>query len=157
MAIQGEIVKEALAKFPDATLLTTGPLNNIGELLTKTDVKIAGSVSMAGYWPPPGEPRSLPEFNFNGCAWAARAFVKSTVVGRRLLVGKNVTHQVFYDDEIHEQLREAAKVSRPLALARELMSLRASRSQMKKLHDPLAASAVIREDLFDWLSRGESK
>jgi hypothetical protein len=103
---------------------------------------------MAGYWAAPGEPASKPEFNFNGCKWAAREFVESKRIRRRLLVGKNVTHQVRYDDDLHERLRVAGATSRPLALAHQLMSLRSERS--KKLHDPLAAAALLCESLFEW-------
>lgn len=70
------------------------------------------------------------------------------IFGRRLLVGKNVTHQVLYDDELHEQFRLSGMNNRPLALAHELMNLRPERA--KKLHDPLAASAVLDESIFDW-------
>ncbi|MFA7157873.1 MAG: nucleoside hydrolase [Kiritimatiellia bacterium] len=143
-----QVIAEALGKYPQAVLFTSGPLNNIGDLLRKTTVEIRLSVSMAGYWAAPGEPESKPEFNFNGCGWAAREFVESKRFGRRLLVGKNVTHQVLYDEELHEQLRISGQTCRPLALAHELMTLRFERS--KKLHDPLAAAALLREDIFQW-------
>lgn len=144
-----EILRDAFEKTPEATLLTTGPLDNVGALLKNTDLRIVRCVSMAGYWQAPGQSESLPEFNFNGCRWAAQKFVETDLFERRLLVGKNVTHRVSYDDTIHERLGNAGNTSYPLALAHELMSMR-SQKRRKKLHDPLAASAVVREDLFRW-------
>ena len=143
-----EVLSSAFKAAPDAVLFSSGPLNNIGDLLRKAPMNIPLSVSMAGYWAAPGEPESKPEFNFNGCKLAAEEFVRCNRFGRRLLVGKNVTHGVLYDDELHEQLRVAGKRSRPLALAHELMELRHERA--KKLHDPLAASAILKEDIFNW-------
>jgi len=144
-----EVLERSFQQYPNAVLFTSGPLNNVGDLLRKTNIEIQLSVSMAGYWAGPGEPPSMPEFNFNGCGWAAREFVESKRFGKRLLVGKNVTHQVLYDDALHLSLIEAGKISRPLALAAELMTLRSSGSA-KKLHDPLAAVAIIKPGLFEW-------
>ncbi len=143
-----EVLSGALKATPDAVLFTSGPLNNVGDLLRKTELPVGLSVSMVGYWAGPGEAASKPEFNFNGCGWAAREFVESKRFGKRLLVGKNVTHQVLYDDELHERLSVAGKTSRPLALAAELMTLRSPSA--KKLHDPLAATAVLKPDIFTW-------
>ena len=143
-----EILADILRTNPAAILFTSGPLNNVGDLIRNTDIAVGLSVSMAGYWPDPGEPLSKTEFNFNGCDWAAREFVESGRFARRLLVGKNVTHQVLYDDDIHNGLRDAGRTSRPLALAAELMTLR--HPGTKKLHDPLAAAALLHEDIFQW-------
>lgn len=143
-----EILAASLRANPDAILFTSGPLNNIGDLLRNTAVDIGLSVTMGGYWAAPGEPESKLEFNFNGCAEAAMEFAQSRSIQRRLLVGKNVTHHVLYDEDLHRQLREAGRRSRPLALAAELMTLRYPGA--KKLHDPLAASALLREEIFQW-------
>lgn len=143
-----EVLATALRASPEAVLFTSGPLNNVGDLLRKTDLPIGLSVSMAGYWAGPGEPASKPEFNFNGCGWAAREFVESKRFGKRTLVGKNVTHQVLYNEELHHQIREAGKQSRPLALAAELMALRSPSA--KKLHDVLAAAAIVIPNIFTW-------
>jgi len=142
-----EILEQTFKKHPNAILFTSGPLNNIGDLLRNTSIEVDLSVSMAGYWPEPGQPLSMPEFNFNGCGWAAREFVESKRFRKRQLVGKNVTHQVMYDDILHDQLRAAGKTSRPLALAHELMT---QRTGQKKLHDPLAATAIVNENIFEW-------
>jgi inosine-uridine nucleoside N-ribohydrolase len=142
------VLAKAIATHPHAVLFTSGPLNNVGDLLRKTTEEIDLAVSMAGYWAAPGEPESKPEFNLNGCKWAASEFVASKRLRKKLLVGKNVTHQVLYDDDLHRQLQLAGAGNRPLALAHELMALRPDRT--KKLHDPLAAAAMLREDLFEW-------
>jgi len=142
-----EILADALQKYPSATLLTTGPLNNIADLLRNTSVRVERAVSMGGYWGAPGQPETMPEFNFSGCIWATEAFVASSRFGKRLLVGKNVTHQVLYDDGMHEEFGNVGRCSRPLALVHELMSLRSGK---KKLHDPVATAAVIHEGLFTW-------
>lgn len=142
-----EVIQDAANRFPGATLLTTGPLNNLGEWLRHSDGGLKLSITMGGYWACPNQPARMPEFNFNGCTWAVRELLKTTRVTRRLLVGKNVTHQVLYDDEMHAQLRLAGEKSRALGLAHELMNLRTG---PKKLHDPVAAAAVIREDIFEW-------
>jgi len=143
-----EILARVFRAFPGAVLLTTGPLNNVGEVLRQTDITISKTVSMAGYWAGLGQPIALPEFNFNGCPWAAKELVETRRVQKRMLVGKNVTHQVVYDDELHERLRVAGEQNRPLGLAHELMALRSERA--KKLHDPLAAVALVRADVCTW-------
>ena len=142
-----EVLAAAIEACRGACLLTTGPLNNVGDFIKHSDIPIERSVSMAGYWAAPGEEPRLPEFNFNGCKPATRSFLQTDRIKRRLLVGKNITHSVFYSDSLHEALRAASGGSRALGFAAELMSLR---SGAKKLHDPVAALAVLREDLFAW-------
>ncbi len=146
-----QVLRDALSRWPSAVLLTTGPLNNVGDLLRETDVSIEHSVTMGGYCNLGPGPATEPEFNFNGCGWAARGFVETKRIGRRMLVGKNVTHQVlYYGDQLHTALREAGVHCRSLALAHELMGFQTARARHKKLHDPLAAIALLREDMFSW-------
>ena len=144
-----EIMRDALLGFPEATLLTIGPLQNVGEFLQKTDVRVVRSVSMGGYWAGPAHPETMPEFNFDGCRPATKEFLASQRFGVRLLVGKNVTHQVFYDEDLHDQIKMAGGKCPPMRLIHELMCFR--RSLSKKLHDPLAAATMLCEDLVSWI------
>jgi len=141
-----DILKQALTDHPkDLTVLTLGPLHNIGWLLQETDLGIERCVSMAGYWGGPGQPRSEKEYNLNGCGWAARAYVESDDrFGRRLMVGKNCTHQVKYDADFHETFRKSGDDNPAHRMIHELMSF--SRSLEKKLHDPLAAAVAVNEE-----------
>ena len=145
-----EVLRAAICQHPAAVLLTTGPLNNVGHMLKNTDICLERSVTMGGYWPEQGEEPAKQEFNFNGCGWATRVFIEAkSRFQRRFLVGKNLTHtpEAAYDETLHQRLRNNRTRSRPLALAYELMTLS---GKDKQLHDPLAAAALVREELFQF-------
>ncbi|WP_244894058.1 nucleoside hydrolase [Planobispora rosea] len=163
-ASPAELIARTLRHHPEATLLTGGPLRNLGRLLGEhPQARLSRWVAQGGFAGdnvvPPGHrlPKfdgrlTCPTFNFNGEPRAARLALSSgDRIGRRELVSKNVTHGVVYDRRFHERLRPVRDRSAGLALLFDGMEhyLR-KKPGGKLLHDPTAACVAVDAAIATW-------
>jgi len=146
------------------TLLTGGPLHNLGAALQVEDFRVGRWVAQGGFAGEGVVPqhlqmdkfagkKSCPTWNFNGNIAAAEAALASEAIGRRVLVSKNVCHRVVYDAALHEDLKAAVqqagadgRVQREAAL-RLICTSMEKYAKEKKLHDPLALAAALDESV----------
>lgn len=150
------------------TLLTGGPLHNLGAALQTEGFTLGRWVAQGGFAGEGVVPRSLqmdkfvgkkfcPTWNFNGNPKAAQAALASSAIGRRVLVSKNVCHRVVYDAELHEAIRSAAEDAAASQTPRREAALRMifnameqyqhGKAECKKLHDPLALATALDESV----------
>ncbi|MCP3099276.1 nucleoside hydrolase [Myxococcus sp. K15C18031901] len=162
-ALAHEVLALTLGRFPEATLLTGAPLQNLRLLLDgHPEVTLRRWVAQGGFAgdnvvPPEHRLpkfeglRTCPTFNFNGDPKGALLALSSDRIGRRELVSKNVTHGVAYDGAFHERMRPYRATTPGLALIFEAMEryLR-DRPEGKLLHDPIAACAAIDPGIATW-------
>ncbi|WP_254614578.1 nucleoside hydrolase [Myxococcus sp. CA056] len=162
-ALAHEVLALVLGRFPEATLLTGAPLQNLRLLLElHPDIKLHRWVAQGGFAgdnvvPPEHRlpkfegRRTCPTFNFNGDPKGALLALSSDRVGRRELVSKNVTHGLAYDGPFHERMRPYASTTPGLGLIFEAMErYLAQRPEGKLLHDPIAACAAIDPEIITW-------
>jgi pyrimidine-specific ribonucleoside hydrolase len=156
-----EILAGALT--PATALLTGAPLHALRRLLReRPEVTISRWVAQGAF---AGDslvapPDRLAKFagretceshNFGVDAKAALAALASDRIGRRELVGKNVTHGVTWDRALHARLTETTGLTAGAGLAVEAMSVYlADHPEGKYLHDPLAACALFDPGAFTW-------
>lgn len=152
----------------NTTLLTGGPLHNLGAALRFDSFRLGRWVAQGGFAGEGVVPRELQmdkfvgkvtcqTWNFNGNIEAATAALSSGAIGRRVLVSKNVCHRVVYDTMLHDAIdvaaREAVVNEQPqrataLGLIHNAMC-EYQRSEGKKLHDPLAMAVALDESICD--------
>ncbi|WP_246137130.1 MULTISPECIES: nucleoside hydrolase [Myxococcus] len=162
-ALAHEVLALVLGRFPEATLLTGAPLQNLRLLLElHPDIKLHRWVAQGGFAgdnvvPPEHRlpkfegRRTCPTFNFNGDPKGALLALSSDRMGRRELVSKNVTHGLAYDGPFHERMRPYASTTPGLGLIFEAMErYLAQRPEGKLLHDPIAACAAIDPEIITW-------
>ncbi|QSQ15504.1 nucleoside hydrolase [Myxococcus landrumensis] len=158
-----ELLAATLHQYPEATLVTGAPLQNLRLLLENhPEARLRRWVAQGGF---AGDnlvapehrlakfegKRTCPTFNFNGDPKGALLALSSERVGRRELVSKNVTHGVAYDEAFHERVRPHHTKTAGLALVFEAMEryLKA-KPEGKLLHDPIAACAAIDPGIVTW-------
>lgn len=162
-ALAHELLASVLLQFPEATLLTGAPLQNLRLLLEQhPEARLRRWVAQGGF---AGDNlvapehrlakfegrRTCPTFNFNGDPKGALLALSSERVGRRELVSKNVTHGVAYDEAFHERMRPHRSKTAGLALVFEAMERYLSaKPEGKLLHDPIAACAAIDPSIVTW-------
>ncbi|WP_338866204.1 nucleoside hydrolase [Myxococcus stipitatus] len=162
-ALAHELLASVLLQFPEATLLTGAPLQNLRLLLEQhPEARLRRWVAQGGF---AGDNlvapehrlakfegrRTCPTFNFNGDPKGALLALSSERVGRRELVSKNVTHGVAYDEAFHERMRPHRTKTAGLALVFEAMERYLSaKPEGKLLHDPIAACAAIDPSIVTW-------
>ncbi|CAK9057840.1 unnamed protein product, partial [Durusdinium trenchii] len=149
----------------DTTLLTGGPLHNLGCVLGVPGFTLGRWVAQGGFAGEGVVPselqlekfagkRTCQTWNFNGNISAAEAALESTCILRKVLVSKNVCHRAVYDNRFHldfvqaleQSERIAAQTTRAVALKLLCSAMQAyRRGEGKKLHDPLAMAAVVDE------------
>jgi len=147
-----------------ATLLTGGPLHNLGQVLSWPDFQLGRWVAQGGFAGEGVVPPELqmgkfvgkltcPTWNFNGNMPAAEAALASPRIGRRVLVSKNVCHRVVYDAELHDAVGAAAAEAATQRGGQRAAALQLLHRAMerygpgKKLHDPLALAVVLEESV----------
>lgn len=149
-----------------STLLTGGPLHNLGAALRRDGFRLGRWVAQGGFAGEGVVPREMqmdkfagkvtcPTWNFDGNVPAAEAALASAAIGRRVLVSKNVCHRAVYDAALHEAVRAAADDAAAHALGRRAAALKLLHSAMgayrrgegKKLHDPLALAVALDESV----------
>jgi pyrimidine-specific ribonucleoside hydrolase len=162
-----EVLAEALD--PATTLVTGGPLKNLGALLRRqpegTPIRW---VAQGGFCGTPVVPddqqlpkfrskRRVPTYNLNGDPGSALlALDAPRTVGRRF-VGKNVCHGVVYDAAMHARVRDTL-ATLPDGLHRDATALLYrcmsryldKKPRGKALHDPLAAACALDPTIGSW-------
>lgn len=154
------VIKSCLDRYPDATLLTGGPLKNLHSFLdTYPDMTLSHWVAQGGF---AGDSLVAPEnrlakfagreicptFNFNGDVNGALLALSSDRIQKRTLVSKNVCHGISYDKEFHTEFESRKDLSKGMNLIYDTMEVYLKRHPKgKMLHDPLAACVMMNEDI----------
>lgn len=148
------------------TLLTGGPLHNLGAALRLEGFSLGRWVAQGGFAGEGVVPRdrqmekfagktTCPTWNFNGNVVAAHAALGSAAIRRRVLVSKNVCHRSVYDAALHAALAAAVAEAEARGAVRRCAALRLVHTSMetylqhkpggKKMHDPLALATALNE------------
>lgn len=162
---------------PDTTLVTGGPLKNLGGALKKPGFRLGRLVVQGGFAgegvvPPERQLTKFrglvtcPTYNLNGDPRSALAAIASPDIADKRFVSKNVCHGVYYDAAMHRRVGALRDRSRSLDLIWRGMDeylpkgsrpapaggvARESRDGAgKKLHDPLAACCAIDGSIGEW-------
>jgi pyrimidine-specific ribonucleoside hydrolase len=148
-----EVIADSIAKFPELTVLTGGPLKNFTDLDPETKIhRWVGQGGFAGDNIVPPEHRlpkfegmlTCPTFNFNGAPQVALRMLASDTIAKRLLISKNVCHGMVYDREFHDKMYPFRHASPGLDLVfRGMEKYLKKRPEGKKFHDPLAACVAV--------------
>jgi len=155
----------------NVTLVTGGPLHNLGAALRMNGFRLGRWVAQGGFAGEgvvPSEKQMdkfkgmevCPTWNFCGNIPAAQAALSSTAITRKVCVSKNVCHSVNYDTAWHEALGAAATYEeRSAPKARPAVALGMMHKAMdaylqkkpggKKLHDPLALAVALDESVCE--------
>ena len=160
----------------DTTLVTGGPLKNLGALLAnweEEDKRLGvvtrlvkprfgrlfaqGGFAGTGVVPPEHElPQfqgrvTCPTYNLNGDPKSAEAVIACPHFSDKRFVSKNVCHDVVYDEVINHRLNQVKFGHLGLQILHRTMGVYPKRqSQGKKLHDLLAACCAIEPDIGTW-------
>eukprot|EP00928_Gymnodinium_smaydae_P099099 TRINITY_DN9369_c0_g3_i2.p1 TRINITY_DN9369_c0_g3~~TRINITY_DN9369_c0_g3_i2.p1 ORF type:complete len:631 (-),score=69.55 TRINITY_DN9369_c0_g3_i2:82-1842(-) len=151
------------------TLLTGGPLHNLGAALKLHEFRLGRWVAQGGFAGEGVVPSHLQmdkfkgqyvcsTWNFCGNIPAAEAALASAAISRKICVSKNVCHSVVYDDDWHAALGAAAcaeekndsRSRRAIAFRMMYKSMDAylrRKPDGKKLHDPLALAVALDESV----------
>jgi len=139
----------------DTIVVTGAPLKNLGKFLKLSKKSIACWVGQGGFAGVGVVPEHLilkkfkgkvtcPTFNFNGDPQAALALLSSDRIKKILLVSKNVCHDVYYDKSHHNSFIPFTK---GMELFYKIMEIYLQKNDHKKLHDPLAATVALNNDI----------
>jgi len=152
----------------DVTLITGGPLKNVGKFLREFTARKLGRIVVQGGFAGEGVVPSgfqlekfsgkahVPTYNLNGDPKSALLVVDSPYFSEKKFVSKNVCHGVYFDDEIKRamfsKLHKISKVRKHenLMLQRYLNTFVFNCKEGKKLHDPLAAACAIDTSVGTW-------
>lgn len=153
-----DILKDALEKYPDVTIVCGAPLGNLGALIDVEGIKINKVVIQGGF---AGdnvmEPWKIlekfkgritcPTFNLNGDVKSSLKILDTDKIDKKYFVSKNICHGVVYDKDLHEWCKKYQGKSKGLDLLIEGMEYYLSYKSGKIFHDPLAACAAINEQV----------
>jgi inosine-uridine nucleoside N-ribohydrolase len=125
-AVPGPELLHALCG-PATTLVTGGPLKNLGGALQLPGFRLGRLVAQGGFAgegvvPPDRQLEKFrgmttcPTYNLNGDPRSALAAVASPAIDRKLFVSKNVCHGVIYDAALHAEVGALRHRSRSLDL-----------------------------------------
>jgi pyrimidine-specific ribonucleoside hydrolase len=146
----------------ETTLVTGGPLKNLGRALQIEGFRLGRLVVQGGFAgegvvPPERQlakfrgMTTCPTYNLNGDPKAALAVIASSAIGSKRFVSKNVCHGVVYDHALHERFAAVKDRSRSMELIHRGMSTYLDGSpDGKKFHDPLAACCAIDGTIGEW-------
>lgn len=146
---------------PDVTLVTGGPLKNLGAALKLDGFTLGRLVVQGGFAGEGVVPRekqlakfaglvTCPTYNLNGDPASALAVVASKQIASKRFVSKNVCHGVIYDHAMHERFGAVRTRSRSLDLIWKGMETYLARGRGKAFHDPLAACCAIDASIATW-------
>ncbi len=148
-----ELYEECLKKHPDCIIVTTGPLGNIYQLLSRPEPPtIQKSFTMGGYVSNLVHGRKrhpltmqdqvcVPEFNFNGHVDGALALLSTSAIKEKHFISKNVTHSITFHREWALDLPEATSIAGKIFQFALRWYL--ERKLVKKLHDPMTAAIAL--------------
>ncbi len=159
--VGADILKEALNKYPDLTIVCGASLGNIAALLDKNIFlnKIVIQGGFAGYNVVPEHlilekfhgKLTCPTFNLNGDVKAALKVLSSEDIINRIFVSKNVCHGVVYDNNMHEFVKQYKDNNPGLKLMFDGMHKYLQKnSNGKAFHDPLAACVAIDQNICEF-------
>jgi pyrimidine-specific ribonucleoside hydrolase len=146
----------------DTTLVTGGPLKNLGAAIALGGLTLGRWVAQGGFagegvvprhrqLPKFAGRRTCPTFNLNGDPKSALAALAYPGIGARRFVSKNVCHGVIYDRAMHDAIRPLTGRARYLELIWHGMDVYLAKKRTgKALHDPLAACCAIDEGIGEW-------
>jgi len=149
---------EVFDTYPDAVLITGGPLKGLGKYLRSgwaTHAPISKWVCQGGFAGDnivPEEHRlakfqgkvTCPTFNLNGDVKSALMAIESPLIKHGTFVSKNVCHGVVYDQAMHEIVETVKDKNAALRLMYDGMSHYLSKKPNGKIfHDPLAAAVAV--------------
>lgn len=146
----------------DTTLVTGGPLKNLGGALklegfTLGRLFVQGGFAGEGVVPPERQLEKFrgmttcPTYNLNGDPKAALATIASPAIREKHFVSKNVCHGVVYDRAMHERFAAVKDRSKSLALIYQGMATYLDNTpDGKAFHDPLAAACAIDPSIGEW-------
>jgi pyrimidine-specific ribonucleoside hydrolase len=158
---------------PTTTLVTGGPLKNLGAAIRKPGFTLGRLVvqgGFAGEGVVPAERQlakfrglvTCPTYNLNGDPKSALAVIACPAIAAKRFVSKNVCHGVVYGAPLHARVAGLREHSRSLDLIWRGMEVylydkgprgRTAESTDhggKKFHDPLAACCAIDESIGTW-------
>jgi len=148
-----QVLHEVLGDYPDAVLLTGGPLKNFRVRDFPDFFRTwVGQGGFAGDSVVPPEHRlpkfagreTCPSFNPNGDVKAFLGMLSEPRLHERVLVSKNVCHGVAWDRDFHERVKALPRRTAGLELVLGGMELYLQKNPLGKLlHDPLAACVAI--------------
>ncbi len=159
-AVHGPDLLHALCG-PTTTLITGGPLKNLGGALAKPGFRLGRLVAQGGFAgegvvPPEQQLEKFrglttcPTYNLNGDAKSALAVIATDAIAEKRFVSKNVCHGVSYDEALHARVASVKSESRSLDLIWRGMQTYLEGGSGKKFHDPLAACCAIDESIGQW-------
>ncbi len=146
----------------DTTLVTGGPLKNLGAALKLGGFRLGRLVVQGGFAgdgvvPPERQlakfrgMTTCPTYNLNGDPKSALAVIATTAIASKRFVSKNVCHGVVYDADLHARFAAVKQHSQSLALIHQGMQTYLDESpDGKKFHDPLAACCAIDPSIGEW-------
>jgi len=159
----------------DVTLITGGPLKNVGALLHQFqaawnngiknhlwrfdvgNIVVQGGFAGDGVVPfemqlPKFHGRTTcPTYNLNGDPTSAKSVLAfEELRGKRHFVSKNVCHGVVYDREMHDIVCAVPCPHPGLALIKRSMDAYVAGDGAKALHDPLAAMCALYPEIGVW-------
>lgn len=157
------VIRECLRQYPDATLLTGGPLKNLHKFLEiYPDMILQHWVAQGGF---AGDSLVKPEhrlakfagretcptFNFNGDPQGAFLALNSQNILKKTLVSKNVCHSISYDQDFHKSFIVNDKARPGMKMIHKTMEAYLQRHPKgKMLHDPLAACVMMNPDICEF-------
>ncbi|MBJ6764859.1 nucleoside hydrolase [Myxococcaceae bacterium JPH2] len=160
-ALGQDVLRETMARYPEAEWFIIGPLQNVGGYLASDSPRLPRRATMQGgfvgyHLHAPSvrlekfEGReSVATFNLNGDVKSAQRFLTHDIPRR--FVGKNVCHTMVYDRDILRRHREHPPRSRAMELFLEAMAMYLAHSPEKMFHDPTAAVCHLHPEVGTWL------
>jgi len=151
-----EVLSAACAAYPSISVVTGGPLSNLGAMIANGKERKIGQLVIQGGFA--GDSVTSPEhrlakfagretaptFNLNGDVKAAFAALNYDGAKIRRLVSKNVCHGVVYDRSMHERMQKFSDVSSGIKLMIQGMEeYLKHKPEGKIFHDPLAACVAL--------------
>jgi pyrimidine-specific ribonucleoside hydrolase len=148
----------------DTTIITGGPLKNLGAAIEKyPNLRVRRLVAQGGFAGEGVIPsglqlekfkgmRTCPTYNLNGDPKAGLIVLAFDGIETKRFVSKNVCHGVYYDRELHNRLApiKLSKAPHLFKIYQGMDYYLMKHPQGKKFHDPLAACAAINEDIINW-------
>lgn len=151
----------------NTTLITGAPLKNLGAAITESNgcgntFKLGRLVAQGGFAGKDVVPIewqlekfkgmiTCPSYNLNGDIKSALAALEYPQIGIKRFVSKNVCHQVYYNQQMHERLGAIKDKSLALFYIWKGMDVYLKKNPAgKKFHDPLAACCAIDESIGTW-------
>lgn len=144
----------------DTTLITGGPLKNLGRALQHEGFRLGRLVAQGGFAgegvvPPEHQldkfkgMTTCPTYNLNGDPRAALAALADDRIGRRMFVSKNVCHGVVYDEAFHEMIGAHVDDSPSLRRIWDGMEsyLGRKRQRIRSRHEGRHPALPINEDI----------